>query len=589
LKRLPEVIALLFLLLFFYVRLPSNPWNRVVNSDGKGYYAYLPAIFIYHDLEYRFAEAMEKKYYPKDGSMAKHFRFEFKGETVNKTFSGICLLWLPFFLIAHFLSYLFGFSTDGYSLLYQLSIGFSAIFYFWIGCRFLVRLLKSFQLSEPIVSIVLLGIAFGTNLFYYVALDPSLTHAYSFGLIAAFLYYVKRFSEQNNNHQLFYATILFGVILWVRPQNGFIAFAVPFICGSWAAFTAFLGALFSPLSRFVKLLLIFLPIVSMPLLLWYAQTGHFIVYSYGNERFVFSNPQFFNVLFSYQKGLFVYSPLVFVSLFGLIYFWRHHRFQFASLLFFFCIVTYIISSWEEWWYGCSYGHRVFIDFYSIVALLFGLLLTHAKRWKLLYKALLFLSCLLISLNLVQAYQHHTSIVPACHTNKNIYWKNFLKLTPTASVEIDSSLFKHVLLSKHNMESEISQWKNWSNTQSETMAFSGHFSSAINKSNPYGVAYTHAWENKKGKIVVQAMLYVHSDQFYPKLVIDFQFENGQSFDYALYDLDRYLQSNNWFEVSFAKNTPKSLPENAKVVVYFWNPESDEMLYVDDLTVSYVEPK
>ena len=29
-------------------------WSRIVTSDGNGYYAYLPAIFIYHDLQYNF-------------------------------------------------------------------------------------------------------------------------------------------------------------------------------------------------------------------------------------------------------------------------------------------------------------------------------------------------------------------------------------------------------------------------------------------------------------------------------------------------------------------------------------------------------
>ena len=35
----------------------------VIISDGKGYYAYLPAVFIYHDLNFNFLDSIEANYY----------------------------------------------------------------------------------------------------------------------------------------------------------------------------------------------------------------------------------------------------------------------------------------------------------------------------------------------------------------------------------------------------------------------------------------------------------------------------------------------------------------------------------------------
>jgi hypothetical protein len=589
LKRLPEVIIALLLVFFFYMRLPSNPWNRIVHSDGKGYFAYLPALFIYNDLSYGFADAMEKKYYPEDGSLSKHFRFKFKGETVNKTFSGIALLWLPFFLIAHFLSYLFGFPTDGYSLLYQLSIGIAALFYFYLGIRYLIRLLRSFNIAEHIISFTTVAIVFGTNLLYYVLCDPSLTHAYNFSLITALFYHCRSYSLRKKSRDLVLATALFGLILWIRPQNGFVAFAIPFVLGQWNHFLDFIKSLFTPISRSIGLVFLFLSIIAMPMLLWYAQTGYFLVYSYGNERFVFSNPQFFNVLFSYQKGLFVYSPIVFISLFGLLHCWKTNRFQLFTFLLFAVVTTYVISSWEEWWYGCSYGHRVFIDYYAIVAILLAFLLIRVEKrpaLSLLIKAVI---GLLIVFNFIQIYQHYNAIVPTCITNKALYWKHFLQLTPNAEVVRNDENYETQLIDAFDIESERNNWQNTIVTQSTEYAFSGSHSSKINSSSPYSVTFGDTMPLQAGEIMVRAKLYVPSSGIHPKLVIDFQQTDGNSVVYRSFALDRYLRSKQWFEVTFITAVPKELPEKSRLCIYFWNPESEQPLFVDDITIYHVLPK
>ena len=53
---------------------------------------------------------------------------------------GLALLLLPFFLIAHLLSYFLSYPMDGYSLLYQYAISIAALFYLWLGCKYLMRL-----------------------------------------------------------------------------------------------------------------------------------------------------------------------------------------------------------------------------------------------------------------------------------------------------------------------------------------------------------------------------------------------------------------------------------------------------------------
>jgi hypothetical protein len=105
----------------------KEDWKGIIESDGKGYYAYLPAIFIYQDLNFGFFESIEEdKYY--DENLYYDYRSHANGQVIDKYYCGTALLESPFFLIAHLFSYLLDYELDGYSILYPISINISAIF-----------------------------------------------------------------------------------------------------------------------------------------------------------------------------------------------------------------------------------------------------------------------------------------------------------------------------------------------------------------------------------------------------------------------------------------------------------------------------
>ena len=84
----------------------------------------------------------------------------------------------------------------------------------------------------------------------------------------------------------------------------------------------FLPAGFSTLIRpknILKSVLISIPILLIPFLLWKIQTGNWVVYSYGEEGFNFATPHFSEFIFSYLKGWLTYTPIAFLILvFGFI-------------------------------------------------------------------------------------------------------------------------------------------------------------------------------------------------------------------------------------------------------------------------------
>lgn len=587
-KYCSELIVLICFLLLLSTKKTYNQWDRIINSDGKGYYAYLPAIFIYHDLEYNFVEYYENKYYPSDKKAFKEFRSEYKGKKLNKYFSGVAILWLPFFFIAHLLSFLLGYETDGYSILYQYSIGIAALFYLWIGCKVLVRLLKKLNVSEVTAAYIICSIVFGTNLFYYSIYDPSLTHVYNFTLITCFTLFIYNAFESHHRKWIIASVTVLALIIAVRPQNGIIIFLVPFIAGSFLNLKILFSQIFSNSKTLLLSLICAGGILLVPVILWYLQTGYFLVYSYGEERFYFSDPHLIDILFSYNKGWFIYTPLAFLSMFGITFLFRNNKFKFFMILLFLFIVTYILSSWWCWWYGSSFGLRPYIDFYVVIAILLGIIFMHLKQS--IYRTYIFsfIIFLLIGLNLFQIYQHIKFILPANNVTSEIYWKNFLKLVPEAKVDIPENNIIQKTEVFFDMEGDSIVHPTITNEK----AFSGPFSSKINKAQPYSLSIIKEIQSvvysSKAKIKVSAMVYADSWTLESRLVIDFGLD-GQSYSYHAFNLNEFLLKNKWTHIEFAIDIPELKSDYNSVNIYFWNPSSFETVFIDDMKAEFISLK
>ena len=110
----------------------KKTWVGIIESDGKGYYAYLPAIFIYNDLNFGFFDEIEKEKYF-DENLYYDYRSWAHGNVINKYYCGTALAESPFFLVAHSLAHLFDLDADGYSKIYPVLISIAALFYLFVG------------------------------------------------------------------------------------------------------------------------------------------------------------------------------------------------------------------------------------------------------------------------------------------------------------------------------------------------------------------------------------------------------------------------------------------------------------------------
>ncbi|HEU4718987.1 MAG TPA: hypothetical protein VFU15_14180 [Bacteroidia bacterium] len=395
----------------------------VITSDGKGYYAYLPAIFIYHDLNFSFFDTIESNYY--DEHTKYDYRTGVNGKVTDKYFCGVAVLQAPFFLAGHAMTLLSGDPADGYSKWYVIFTGIGALFYLGTGLVFLRKFLRAHGANEGQSAFILAVIYFGTNLFYYSIVEPCMSHVYSFAMVSLFLFYGKSWIDTANRKHAAMACLAFGLIAILRPVNVLVAAWLLFEAKGFLPLLKKKAALLrEPLMLFLCLLLIALP-VFVQLMLYKLSTGSFFIDTYSEEGFHFLHPELFNFLFSYKKGLFVYLPVTLVSLGGIYFLWKKDRFRGLFAAVFLTGLIYVLSSWWMWFYGGSFGTRVIIEYLPVFALLLFYLLDGIKMKPVKISVVSLLVVLTLFCQF-QTLQYRYYIIHWSEMTKEKYWDVFLQ-------------------------------------------------------------------------------------------------------------------------------------------------------------------
>lgn len=432
LKKIKSLHVLIFLMVILVATVVKfSPWENAGRSgkliawDVTSYYAYLPAQFIENDIELKFVEK-DSSYYQ------KNFMYwpvtAPNGGKVIKTTMGLSFLYSPFFLIAK------AFDDDnsinqGFSMTYEFWLVISCLFFTILGAIFLRHFLL-LHYSDRVVSITLILIYLGTNLFYYITIEPLMPHAYNFFLMSLFILLTHKWHEQFSWIQTILLGFVFGLIVLIRPVNGIILLF--FALYNVSSFSEIKGRMILFGKSIPKLLSIgaisFL-VVLPQLIYWHNITGQYLFNSYVGEQFYLGNPHIIDGLFSYRKGWLLYTPIM---IFGLIGLFLDNRNR-ISTLFVIAPTLYLIFSWWNWWYGGGFGCRPIIDFYPVLAI--GLAATISKLAhldKLKYGLIFF--PLLMAFNLFQTMQKKSDAIHWDSMTKEAYWHNFLKRNPQPGLE-----------------------------------------------------------------------------------------------------------------------------------------------------------
>jgi hypothetical protein len=429
------IIALVSLALFFIL----GRWHRgkVIDADVISYYSYLPAVVVHGDITMNYAHGND---YYADKVWGVVWREGFG--PVQKYTMGLSWLYAPFFLAGHGSALLLGYEADGYSSPYKFWLQLSALFYLVLGMVWLRKVLLTY-FSEAVTALTLLCLAFGTNLYYYTHGQAAMPHVYLFALVSGMLWLTIRFYAAPSWRSALFLGLICSLITLVRP-NHILLWAIPmgYGLGSLAQVRERLRFWYRHFPKLLLFPLLQILVFAPQLLYWKHLTTHWLYYSYGDESFFWADPEVLKVWFSYRNGWLVYTPLMALAVLGLALLRKYARDFSLAVPAVFLLGTYVISCWWCWWYGGSFGQRVFIDFYPMLALGFGAVLTQVQAWlksKPLRIAALSLLGVLVLLNVFQTFQYSRGVIHYDSMTARAYWHAFGRdrRSPTQATDLEA--------------------------------------------------------------------------------------------------------------------------------------------------------
>jgi len=350
--------------LFFYPKWKMAGTEATIGWDVSGYYAYLPAAFIYHDLEKAvFLDTIIAQYQPTPGKMQGFWHWS--GAYIMKYSMGQALQFLPWFAIAHTVAAPLGYPADGYSLPYQAAISWGslliALLGLWVARRNLL-----FFFSDRATAAALVLLVFGTNYLNYTAIDHAMTHNWLFACYSLLIYAVIRFYQKPGFGWAAAIGILLGWAALTRPSE-LVACALPVLWGvaDRAGLRARAALIAQHWPKYLLAGVLMAAIGFLQLAYWKYYGKEWTIYSYENQGFDWTTPHVTDVLFSFKAGWLIYSPLMVFALVGLYFLYKKQRTLFPAVLLFSLLNLYVVSAWSIWWYGGGLGMRALVQSYAV--------------------------------------------------------------------------------------------------------------------------------------------------------------------------------------------------------------------------------
>lgn len=605
-KVLTILIAAIIVFRFLY------PPFSILTWDVFGYYLYLPATFIHGDPALRDPAWLQQVFeqYQPSSTLYQIYPLH-EGGNVIKYSSGMALLNLPAFLIAHAICLFTGINADGFTTPYQFAWTISGLLYTAAGLWIMRKVLLKF-FNDRITSLLLILLVLGTNYFQLTAFDGYITHNYLFTLFAFILWFTIKWHEKPAMSTAIALGISIGLAVLTRP-NEMVIMLIPLL---WNVFNRIsLQEKFRLISKnYLQISAtgaVIVIIGSVQLIYWKYTTGNWIFYSYNNagEGFDFSHPYLLQVLFSFRKGWFVYTPLMLFTVAGFYFLWKSKREVFWPSFLYFIINLYIVSSWTCWWYaGGSYSQRALLSSYAVLLLPLGYLIdfVNSKSKTIRYSFAVVLG-LLVLLNLFQTWQWVHGIIDRTRMSRNYYFAVFAKTSVSEDdrklllVERSTEQFQELknepdynkrTLAKFDFEGENYKAR----PLSKDTVHSGNAALRMDKDHQYSpgfettflklTTHDHAW--------LRAGVWVYPlhdvEPRMASIVITAE-HNGEAYAYNAIGIDNekyHIKKNQWNYISLDYLTPEVRSGDDKIKAYFWL-QGDKPLLIDDMVIEVFEPK
>ena len=376
------------LLVVFLSTLPFV--NPLVRGDGVGYYAYIRAILVQHNLRFESDWINSPSPYINreiDAEGRINDPYTNTGHLPNRYSVGPALLWAPFLIPLQMVLFTLQeagirVNTEGFSLPYLLTGALATALYGFLG------LCVSFALSRQYVEdtwafFATLGMWFASSLPVYMYFNPFYSHAHSVFAVAIFLWYWQRTRAQRTLTQWAVLGLLAGLMLDVYYLN--IAILLFPLLESLKKYwrigrppapqgEAVPNIFLANLIFMVTAVAAFLPTLITRKIIY----GNALEFGY--EPSSWTHPLIWQPMVSSNHGLLSWTPIVLPALLGLYLLRRYDGELAACSVAAFAATYYIVACHPDWHGISSYGNRFFISLTPVFVLGLGVLLQECSRW-----------------------------------------------------------------------------------------------------------------------------------------------------------------------------------------------------------------
>ncbi len=368
-RRSAPGAAGLILLAVFLISLPLvNPWIR---GDGVGYYAYVRALLIDHNLNFeKDWQAANSSFTAGRLDASGHLRadqFTVTGHVENHFSIGPAILWTPFLTVVHGLVLVADrwgakIPPDGFSRPYRLMMAVATALYGFMSLALGFDLARRY-VDQRWALLATLGIWFASSLPVYMYFNPSWSHAPSAFSAALFLWYWDR----TRGHRTLAAWAVLGLLAGLM-MNVYYPAAVLLLLPLFESLAGYWGARGEKAGAQIGLLLgqnvLFVAVALVALIPTLVTKkiiyGSFFNFGYG-ERWYWNSPALLRVCFSAEHGLFTWTPILIPAVAGLFFVCRYDLLLGIGSLAVFVSYLYLIGCYQDWAGISSFGNRFFVS------------------------------------------------------------------------------------------------------------------------------------------------------------------------------------------------------------------------------------
>lgn len=341
------VLSTIFLVHYFIV-------GNAVYGDGKYYWSYSRSIIKDKNLDLR--NENNHDFSRKQNNVLE--KDNFSGKPVESWFPiGTSLFWLPTFALADIVGntvYIFNnqFPNNGYSHIYQISIGLTNIFFVVLGIACLWKFLTNF-FPEHISWLAVLTWLFASNLLYYSSVDVINSHPLSFFLSSFFIYFWYKSLKNRTLKQWLIIGLALGFMSIVRTQD------LLFILFPLMEFLILKTKWKEKIMPFLYFLITAGTIYLSQIIIWNNMYHGLTISPYMRSGFSLGLPNLYQVFLGSYNGLLRWTPIFLFGFIGLFLFKKKYIW-YGSLVFVIMQLILIIN-WSGFVIGGSYGMRLLLS------------------------------------------------------------------------------------------------------------------------------------------------------------------------------------------------------------------------------------